>query len=260
MSRIILFHPGLGGGGTSRVFVNLAKGFVQRGIDVDMVLLRAKGPLLKSLPSQVKVFEIKICFIIHKLADHLLCKHLGYLLSLRLFAFKLADYIRRSRPEAVLSASTSCNLISLVSRHLSGFRTRLTISERSTPSMCWANLSLGGSYLMLARKLYPQADAIIAVSQGVADDLCQLIGLPPNRVQVIYNPTITTDLFTKAQEPVNHPWFEKGQPPVILAVGMLRKEKDFPNLLRAFSLIRQVRPVRLVILEEEKKKMHWNNW
>jgi glycosyltransferase involved in cell wall biosynthesis len=51
-----------------------------------------------------------------------------------------------------------------------------------------------------------------------------------------------------AKEPVNHPWFKLGEPPVILAVGRLEDQKDFPTLIRAFALVRQKRPARLLIL------------
>jgi glycosyltransferase involved in cell wall biosynthesis len=47
---------------------------------------------------------------------------------------------------------------------------------------------------------------------------------------------------------VTHPWFAPDQPPVILGVGRLTAQKDFVNLLRAFAIVKQSRPSRLVIL------------
>jgi glycosyltransferase involved in cell wall biosynthesis len=57
-------------------------------------------------------------------------------------------------------------------------------------------------------------------------------------------------MLAKASEPVSHPWFTPGQPPVILGVGRLTPQKDFPTLLRAFALVRRQRPARLVIVGE----------
>jgi len=54
----------------------------------------------------------------------------------------------------------------------------------------------------------------------------------------------------EAGQPLAHPWFAPGQPPVLLGVGRLHVQKDFPNLLRAFAIIRTQRPIRLVILGE----------
>jgi glycosyltransferase involved in cell wall biosynthesis len=54
----------------------------------------------------------------------------------------------------------------------------------------------------------------------------------------------------KAQAPLDHPWFQPGQPPVVLAVGSLTVQKDFPTLIRAVAHVQETRPVRLLILGE----------
>ncbi len=51
-----------------------------------------------------------------------------------------------------------------------------------------------------------------------------------------------------AQEPLEHPWFTPGEPPVVLGVGKLEAQKDFPTLIRAFARVRRAQPARLVIL------------
>jgi glycosyltransferase involved in cell wall biosynthesis len=100
---------------------------------------------------------------------------------------------------------------------------------------------------------------VVAVSQGVAKDLNKVLGLPMEKMQVIYNPAVTPELKTKSQEPLDHPWFAPGEPPVILGVGKLEAQKDFPTLIRAFSQIRKIQPARLVILgwgpESDKQKL-----
>jgi glycosyltransferase involved in cell wall biosynthesis len=64
----------------------------------------------------------------------------------------------------------------------------------------------------------------------------------------IYNPVVTAELFKMAREVPDHPWFESGAPPVVLGVGRLARQKDFPTLLQAFARLRSERPVRLMIL------------
>jgi glycosyltransferase involved in cell wall biosynthesis len=102
----------------------------------------------------------------------------------------------------------------------------------------------------LAKRFYPWADHVTGNSRGVADDLSQVTGLPRERIKVLYNPVVTPEVREKARAPLNHPWFEAGQRPVVLAVGRLTKQKDFPTLIRAFAQVRQTQPARLLILGE----------
>jgi glycosyltransferase involved in cell wall biosynthesis len=106
----------------------------------------------------------------------------------------------------------------------------------------------------LARIFYRRANAIIAVSQGVADDLVNNIGVSRNKTHVIYNPIVTPALLEKMQIVPSHPWFVPGTPPVVLAVGRLTAQKDYPALLHAFALARQEREMHLLILGEGEKR------
>ena len=98
------------------------------------------------------------------------------------------------------------------------------------------------------RRGYAAADAVVAVSDGVADDLAALAQLPRGRVRTIHNPVVGPDLARLAAETVEHPWFRAGGPPVVLSVGRLTVQKDHPTLLRAFARLRATRPARLVLL------------
>ena len=74
--------------------------------------------------------------------------------------------------------------------------------------------------------------------------------MPREWVRVVYNPGITPELEEKASSPLEHPWFTKGQPPVLLSVGRLAPQKDFATLLHAFAKVRKFRTARLMILGE----------
>jgi glycosyltransferase involved in cell wall biosynthesis len=103
------------------------------------------------------------------------------------------------------------------------------------------------------KRFYPLADAVVACSKGVAEDLVQNMKVPRERVHVIYNPT-DPEIEAKAQEPVDHPWFKNSKIPVILCVARLAPEKDLPTLIRAFSIVRKERPAKLVILGEGSER------
>jgi len=95
---------------------------------------------------------------------------------------------------------------------------------------------------------------VVAVSRGAADDLARTSGLPRDRVQVVYNPVLSPALMALARQAPGHPWFAPGQPPVILGVGRLTRQKDFPTLIRAFAEVRRCRSARLMILGEGEER------
>jgi len=98
----------------------------------------------------------------------------------------------------------------------------------------------------LMRRLFPKADAIIAVSHAVADDMRHTLGLE-SRVNVIYNPIILPGFEQQMQTPINWPWVDKSLPTVIF-VGRLAKVKRADLLLEAFRSLVAQKPTRLLIL------------
>jgi glycosyltransferase involved in cell wall biosynthesis len=127
---------------------------------------------------------------------------------------------------------------------------RVAISERNTLSVRAAQASARRWRVMpeIARRWYPRADAILAVSHGVAVDLAATLGLARERIAVTGNPVVTPDLQARARERLDHPWLRPGEPPVVLGVGKLKPQKGFDVLVDAFARARAKRPLRLVIL------------
>ena len=231
--RVAIFLVSLEGGGSERIALNLAQGFAERGLEVDLVLQRATGPYLDQVPDKIRIVDLRAG-------------------RMALAIFPLISYLRRERPPFLLSLMMGANIIAILSKKLARVDTRLMISEHLNISVATYNAgSLRVRYLpLLAKRTYPWANGIVAVSEGVADDLAHTIGLPRKRIDVIYNPLVTSELLEKVNEPVDHPWFQDGEPPVILGAGRLTKQKDFPTLIRAFALVRKERAARLVILGE----------
>ena len=235
--HIALFLPSLRGGGAEKVMVNLALGFVEQGLKVDLVLAKAEGPYLSRVPEEVRVVDLGARRVLYSLPG-------------------LVRYLRRERPQAMLSALNYANIVAIWAKLLARVQTHLVVSEHNTLSCSTQNASSVRVKLLplLIKIFYPYADAVVAVSHGVAEDLITMTGLPMEKVKVIYNPVITPELFAKAEEPLGHPWFRPGEPPVVLGVGRLTKQKDFPTLIRAFALVRKERPARLMILGEGEER------
>ena len=105
----------------------------------------------------------------------------------------LARYLRRERPHVLLSATTPLNVAAVSARYLARTPVRLVISQHNPVSETIAFRQYRSAPVMahLVRKFYPAADAVIAVSTGIADDLKNVIGLNGTKVSIIHNPVIT---------------------------------------------------------------------
>jgi glycosyltransferase involved in cell wall biosynthesis len=234
--RLSFFLPGLYGGGAERVVLNLVKGIASRGYPLDMVLARAEGPFLNEVPNSVRLIDLK--------ASRVLSSTPG-----------LARYLRQERP-AALSSILYANLVAVWAKRMTGMSQRVILAEHNTLSSVVEGVvdPRWGIYPRLARWFYPWADGIIAVSTGVADDLAQMIKIPRESIQVVHNPIVTPDLFEKSRAIPDYPWFRNGQPPVVLAVGRLTKQKAFDVLIRAFFEVKKNHRVRLMILGEGEER------
>lgn len=239
MPSVCIYVTSFGDGGVERMLVNLAWGFSAWGVKVDFIVNHKNVPYLNSLPATVRIIEFNSKNRQQKLA-------------------KLMQYLLENRPDAVISAKGRDDLVTIEAKRKTQVATRFflrpgtAVSERlrarrTNPIKKWL------TYRRL-RWLFRQADGVIAVSQGVADDIIKSTGIDPSIVSVVRNPNITPELYQLAEMPLEHPWFKPGQPPVFIGMGGLRRQKDFPTLLRAFAQVNQERSCRLMILGQGRKR------
>lgn len=101
------------------------------------------------------------------------------------------------------------------------------------------------------RWLYPRADAIIAVSHGVAEDLSQQTGIDLSAITVIHNPVIEDEASERQSEPSPEltAW-KHDEAPIIVFAGRLEAVKRVDILLQAFALIQPESNAKLLILGE----------
>ena len=165
-------------------------------------------------------------------------------------ALRLARYVRRERPDILLA-----NL--LPAEHAAFYADRLAGPHGFPPVVpVIRNVEPPDTrHTQRRRLLFPHAAHVVGVSQGVAEDVAAAVGVPESRLSVVYNPAVTPEVLARAAELPDHPWFADGGPPVLLGVGRLAPQKDFPTLLEAFRLVRAERPCRLVILGEGPKRL-----
>jgi N-acetylgalactosamine-N,N'-diacetylbacillosaminyl-diphospho-undecaprenol 4-alpha-N-acetylgalactosaminyltransferase len=130
-------------------------------------------------------------------------------------------------PDATVSFLPRANFINALSQPR-----RSIISVRATLSARLSRGVRGRASRAALRLVLPRAARVIAVSQGVADDLTKNFGLSADRIVAINNPIDLEAIAAGARE----------QPevvcrkPFILAVGRLMKVKNFEMLIRAYAV------------------------
>lgn len=251
-----------GSGGAERAMLNLGYGLAAKGHRVDLVMARHKGHFLDQIPPQIRVVDLKVksakesLRVVHKLGRDAwfwtrmaLAKKPHYVLGA---LPGLAAYLQREQPDALIASMDYPNAVAVVARDLAGVRSQVVLTVHNTLSQEIARSKKRRvrAQVEVDRRFYPRADAVVTVSQGVADDLAKTLKLPVESFTTIYNPIVNDFLLQQAAEPIAHPWFADDSPPVILTVGGLKPAKDHATLLNAFALVRKERKARLLILGE----------
>ncbi len=229
MKRVFFFRPTLDEGGADRVTLTLLQHLDRRLFQPTLVLMRATGASLRELPADVPVIELGSA-------------------RLATSGAALGRVLRREKPDVLFSTASSANIPAALAHRATRSRGRLVLSERSTLFRGRSRTDLKQRAVVgLKRLTYRFADVVTAVSQGVADELADVVGLGRERIAVVYNPMVDEHLAELAAEPVDHPWLD-GADPVVIAVGRLVVYKDYPTLIEAFARVRQSVPARLIIL------------
>jgi glycosyltransferase involved in cell wall biosynthesis len=227
-----------GEGGVERMILNLANAFAGRGLLVHLLLIKKHSRHLSELHPAIKVIELG-------------GRHTATSL------LPLIRYLRTWHPCCLLAAKDRAGRLAVLARLLGRTPVRLVVRLGTNLSAALAHRSRSKLWLRRAaiRLLYPCIDRIIAVSEGVKQDTVAVAGIHPDRIKVVRNPVITPRMLELAEEAPPHPWLAGSQYPVILAAGRLTVQKDFTTLIRAFAILRESRPCKLIILGEGRQKV-----
>lgn len=263
---VAIYIENLDGGGVQAMRLKIARELVARGRRVAIVVGQAQGALVDRVPAGVSVTELPIASRLATAAGAVQGSAGSPLSALAAAALgqdddaalrhlpALARYLERTAPRALLAATPYRNLEALLACNVAGQPMRVVVSEHNDLRhghplrRGWSGRRLA----RLQRALYPTADAIVAVSRGVAEDVATRCDLPVERIQVVYNPAVGPEIAALGAAPIPHPWLAGDGPPVVLAIGRLGAAKDFPMLIRAFGRLRERLQARLIILGKDK--------
>ncbi|MCB1884518.1 MAG: glycosyltransferase [Geminicoccaceae bacterium] len=232
---VAVLLPHLHTGGAELSMLRIARGLAERRLAVDIVPFGCGGELVRLGSARLRPLGE---------ADTS---------TLRVFP-KLVRYLREAGPRAVVSGQPHLNIALLAAAKLA--RTDLhTVLIEHAPLRSQIDFEGGWRYRILPLLVplaYRGADHVVAVSEGVRSQLASL--LPGRRIALVRNPVLPANLPDLLAAPADHPWLGDGGPPVVMGIGRLAPEKDFPTLVRAVAHLNRRRPVRLMILGEGRER------
>lgn len=194
---------GLTGGGGARRMVTLANAFAERGDMVDLLLVRTDNVAGIEIDDRIEVI------VVAGWTRHLPWIHVRRRRQFEQATGALTTYMQRSRPDVLIAADVLANLTALEAGRRADHFPPLILTQRTHTSTFIAgkyNKKNGEKLRTGIERLYPEAEAIIGVSEGVSADLIDM-GLPEHLVRTIYNPVIGPDTARRAAEAIDHPWF-----------------------------------------------------
>jgi|Deesub1362B_J571_1020462.scaffolds.fasta_scaffold02302_2 glycosyltransferase involved in cell wall biosynthesis len=247
--KVAFFSPHLEHIGETRSIPELAKCFAQKGWQVDLLEAWQEWHYLKDKKYNIK--NVEIISLKGKVFRPILPR-LAWLpkwLAFRIRVFlggvsilpSLIHYLHYDCPDTLIVRMLPS--VALLAKLVSNSETKMIISMGG-----WPRTSLLRKFLW--RLLFSKADAITVPSENLIEIVRQIANVPEKKIFIIPDPVIYASIFKKAKEPVKFNWFKPGEPPVILGVGRLTRQKDFETLIKAFALVRKELPARLVILGE----------
>jgi glycosyltransferase involved in cell wall biosynthesis len=220
--------PSLDVGGAEQVTVNIVNGLAARGYDVDLVVSRYEGRLRAELDADVTVVPLS--------------DGRTPVVGVAAEFGPIVAYLEQAQPAALIPHLPRMSVVCLAAARVAGTDAAVFPTHHSAYGHGHDAAVKSRAVDWLVRRLYPTAERVIAVSEGVADGLARQTAVDRSDVSVLHNPIDVETVRERARDPVEAPWVEDDDAAVVLFVGRLADQKDLETWLGAFARIRERRP------------------
>ena len=229
--RLAVFLATSGHSGVDRVMKTLLPSIASKGIRVDLLHVKSHGPFMEEISPGLRVIELGASHSVSSLPP-------------------LVRYLKREKPNALLSDKDRVNQIALAATWLAGGKTRTFVRFGQTVTKFLESQDLWQktTHSLSMRYLYRAAEGIITPSRGSARDLAGFARIPEQRITVIPNPVDVRSIRSLAKEPADHTWFRNREAPIVVGLGELTSRKGFDTLIQAFAILRGRKPARLFLM------------
>lgn len=224
--------------GNIRSMVNIANALANNGVKTSIVVLKKGGLLIDQISNKADIISLD--------SD-----------NLPLAAVRLARYVNKARPTAILSIPGKFGVLLPISKVF--WKVPVTIAFRkATIDRVSDETTWKGKALTYAKyRLLKNANKIITTSFMMKNEMINVLNIPEEKLAVI-RATIDVDrILARANEEVSHPWFNEDTP-IILGCGGLEYRKGYDLLIKAFARLKKEGvAARLVIIGEGSKRQEY---
>jgi len=234
---INFFLANLRGGGIQKVTLQLLRELIRRELSPVLVVVDAGGPNRANVPKDCRLVDLGSERV-------------------RNAIFPLLNYLRINKPSLAISSQTHLNVALILIRAITGYPKKLIVCEHITFN---EEIVKSGAFIermrtWMIRLLYPFASAFVAVSQSSAASIRRFAKYK-KPIRVIRNGIDLEEIQQlKGIKMVSANLVLSSSQKMIVGLGRLSYQKNFSDLLKAFTLLEGREDYRLVIMGEGSRK------
>ena len=244
VTKIIFFTSSLGNGGAEMHLLRLVNHLDSTKFFPILALSRPGGSYESQLKKEIPIHHFNPSWMkSSRLSMHLSIKPLQRL-------------IQKEKPEVVVAVMDHAGLTLIKAVRKLTIRPKILINVQNTLGV--GNPSMIGSsqqgLLNKIQKYYPYSDGILALCEGVAEELKSLLPQQKRKISVLFNAAYDRAILDKAKDPLPFPVPKNKF--LIVSCGRLSPQKGYQTAIRAAKLlnIREI-PFEWWILGEGKERV-----
>ncbi len=226
MKKVFFIIPTLGGGGAERVFLHILKNLDRTRFNPCVVLFEKKGELLSELPFDMRLEILKKNDETYRIYGTVFFK----------LAHRFARFIKKERPDVIVSFMWYTNFVTLIARILSRISSKVIVSERYGLAVSFEGRMAEFLRGLAIRYFYPGADMVIANSRVMGTQLKELFHLEERKIVTIHNPVDMHKISRMAGADADYAWFREDIP-IITGIGRVTRQKGFDHLIKAVQTL-----------------------